>query len=275
MLADNGTAAGRPNPPASCAGVNPRGSSSSASGFPCVSTTTRSSTRSSSRAGSADSKSSRASRWAERLDRQLRQSREGVTELARREQERDPLRHQPASHERERACRRSVEPLRVIHDAEQRPLLRGLGQEPQHRQSDEERIRRSPAARPKAMAQRVALGLRQVLHELEDRRAQLLQRRERQLHLRLDAGGPHDAELRRRLDRPLEQGGLADARLSVHDRDAGLPPLARGGQQLVEHLRSRCRPTSCPPGSLVTTPTCGAPVISWQSMTERAARVAD
>jgi hypothetical protein len=81
----------------------------------------------------------------------------------------------------------------------------------------------------------VPLGLRQALHELEDRRAQLLPRRERQLHLRLDPGGSQDAKLRRRLDRPLQQGGLADARLSVHDQDAGFP-VARGSQQPLKHL---------------------------------------
>ncbi len=62
MLADNGTAAGSPNPPASCVGVSPRGSSSRASGFPRVSTTIRSSTCSSSGAGKTDSNSARASR---------------------------------------------------------------------------------------------------------------------------------------------------------------------------------------------------------------------
>ena len=62
MLADRGTAAGRPNPPASCVGVNPRGNSNSASGLPRVSATIRSSTCSSSGAGKTDSRSARASR---------------------------------------------------------------------------------------------------------------------------------------------------------------------------------------------------------------------
>ena len=44
----SGAARGRPNPPASSVGVNPRGSSSSARGFPCVSATIRSRTRTSS-----------------------------------------------------------------------------------------------------------------------------------------------------------------------------------------------------------------------------------
>ena len=62
MLADRGAFAGKPKPPASWVGVNPRGNSSSASGFPPVSSTIRSSTRSSSGAGKMDSNSDLASR---------------------------------------------------------------------------------------------------------------------------------------------------------------------------------------------------------------------
>ena len=56
----SGVAPGRPNPPASSAGVSPRGSSSSASGFPRVSAMIRSRTRASSGPASADSSSVRA-----------------------------------------------------------------------------------------------------------------------------------------------------------------------------------------------------------------------
>ena len=44
---ESAIAPGKPNPPASCAGVNPRGNSNNASGFPRVSATIRSCTRSS------------------------------------------------------------------------------------------------------------------------------------------------------------------------------------------------------------------------------------
>ena len=74
MLADNGTAAGSPNPPASWAGVSPRGSSSSASGLPRVSRTIRSSTCSSSRAGKDRLQQRPRIAMAEGLDAELRQS---------------------------------------------------------------------------------------------------------------------------------------------------------------------------------------------------------
>ena len=57
----SGTAPGSPNPPASCPGVSPRGSSSSASGLPRASATIWSRTRASSGPGSADPSSARAS----------------------------------------------------------------------------------------------------------------------------------------------------------------------------------------------------------------------
>ena len=55
--ADNGSAAGNPNPPASWPGVSPRGSSRIASGLPPVLATIRSSTDSSSGAARTDSRS--------------------------------------------------------------------------------------------------------------------------------------------------------------------------------------------------------------------------
>jgi hypothetical protein len=58
---DSGNASGSPNPPANSAGASPRGSSRRASGFPCVSATIRSATRSSSGPGITDFKSSLAS----------------------------------------------------------------------------------------------------------------------------------------------------------------------------------------------------------------------
>ena len=79
------------------------------------------------------------------------------------------------------------------------------------------------------------LGLRETLHELEERRTQLLNRRERELHLRLDPGRPGDPKLARRLDRVLEQRGLADARFAVHHQHAAAP-AAHAVQQPVEHL---------------------------------------
>ena len=95
---DSGAAPGRPNPPASSAGVNPRGSSSNASGLPRVSATIRSRTRASSGPASADSSSARASL---RPTRQLpaRQPGQLRTRIAGREHQPDRVRRQAARHE--------------------------------------------------------------------------------------------------------------------------------------------------------------------------------
>jgi len=75
----------------------------------------------------------------------------------------------------------------------------------------------------------------EMLDQIEERDAQLLDRRERELHLPLDAAGAGDAELRPRDGCVLEQRGLADARLPVHhERPAG--PAARGLQHAVDRL---------------------------------------
>ena len=62
--------------------------------------------------------------------------------LARREHDRDRLRQQPASDERERQRRRLVQPLRVVDHAEQRALLGRLREQAERRQTDQEAVRR-------------------------------------------------------------------------------------------------------------------------------------
>ena len=98
----------------------------------------------------------------QRLDAKLRQSRERVAELTSREHERDLLRQQAAGHERERARRRTIEPLRVIHDTQEWPLLRSLRQQAEGRESDQERTRRRSRTESERDAKGVALGLRKA-----------------------------------------------------------------------------------------------------------------
>ena len=141
MLADRGTAAGSPNPPASCAGVSPRGSSNRASGLPA-------------RLGNDPIQHvliqpSRQDRLQQRpritmpsgSTRSSGKPASALAPFSRREDERDLLRQEAARHERERARRRTIEPLRVIDDTQERLLLRGLGQQAEGRQSDQERTR--------------------------------------------------------------------------------------------------------------------------------------
>ena len=115
---DSGRAPGSPNPPASCAGVSPRGSSSSASGFPRVSATIWSRTRASSGPASAESSSARASSLRQAFDRQLRQPGQFVARIAGREDQADRLGRQPPRHEPQRLRRGPVQPLLVIDQAQ-------------------------------------------------------------------------------------------------------------------------------------------------------------
>ena len=167
-------------------------------------------------------------------------------DVTRREHERDPLRQQTASHERERARRRAVEPLCVVDHAQERLLLGSFREEPEDREPDEKRARRRSGAEPERDGERVALRIGQTLDELEDRRTELLERRVVELHLPLDARGPDDAEVLARLDRVLEQRGLADAGVAVHDED-GAVTVPRGIQQPLEHL-ALALPAEQPPG---------------------------
>ena len=56
----------------------------------------------------------------------------------------------------------------------------------------------------------------------EERCAQLVQRREQQFHLRLDADRAQDPEVRRRVCQVVEQRGLPDAGLAQYDQGAAL-----------------------------------------------------
>ncbi|HEV7528090.1 MAG TPA: hypothetical protein VGO29_04280 [Solirubrobacteraceae bacterium] len=103
------------------------------------------------------------------LDMKLRQSRECAAQLAGSENERDLLRRQATGHERERARRRAIEPLRVIDDTQQRPLLRSLRLQGKHRKSDQERIRNLSSTQPEGDTKRIALGSRQTPRSVEDR----------------------------------------------------------------------------------------------------------
>ena len=165
----------------------------------------------------------------------LRQTGERVARLSSSEHERDLLRKETAGREPKHLRRSAIQPLRVIDDTYEWLLLGSLGQEAEDRQSDQEPIRRGPRTESESDAKRVVLGLREALHKLEERGTQLLNRREWELHLRLDPEGPGDPKVPSHLDRVLEQRGLANPRLSTHHQNPAVP--AGGGlQQPLEGL---------------------------------------
>ena len=128
-----------------------------------------------------------------------------------------------------------IEPLGVVDHADERSLLGGAGEQAEHRQPDEEAIGRVAGAQPERRAQRVALRAGKRVETFEQRRAQLMQSRERDLHLGLDAAGARDAASRRTLHDVLQKGRLADAGLPVQHERAALT-AARRVHQPVERV---------------------------------------
>jgi hypothetical protein len=151
--------------------------------------------------------------------------------LAYAEQHRDALVRNPPGGERQGPRRRPVQPLRVVDDAQHRRVLRGVGQQRQGGQTDQEGVRRRSNLLPEAHLQRLPLRAGQAVEPVEQRCTQLVHPREGQLHLELGAGGaqqPHIAGARHGI---VDQCGLADAGLAAH-HDRTATPGSRGIQQL-------------------------------------------
>ena len=166
--------------------------------------------------------------------------------VAHREHEPERLGPEPAGDEGERLRRGAVEPLRVVHHTQQRPVLCRVGEQAQDREADEEPIWSVAAAQAERGAQRVALRAGKPVDPIHERGAQLLQPRERELHLRLDARGVRDAASGRAPHEVLQQRALADARLTAqHQRPARAGAHAR--DQLIQR-RALVAPAKQPPG---------------------------
>ena len=190
----------RPKPPASCVAVSPRGSSSSASGFPRVSAMIRSRTRSSRWNRTAEPSSARASPLRRPCTSSSGDVLELLAGLARGEHDADRLRQQAAGDERERQRRRVIQPLRVVDDAQQRTLLGRLRDQAQHRQPDQEPIRRGAGAQAEDDLERVALRRRKPL------------RADRASARTADAGWRRPAPSRTRPPPPARRSGPAPTR---------------------------------------------------------------
>ena len=117
--------------------------------------------------------------------------------------------------------------MRVVDDAQETAFPGGLRQQSENRERHEERIGRRPRTQPERDIERIALWTRQALSERQDRRAELLDCGERELHLALDPGAPDDSQRRGPLDRVVQQSRLADAGLATDDE--GAPIAVAGG----------------------------------------------
>ena len=165
----------------------------------------------------------------------LRQPLERIAGLTGRKHQHDPLRQQTASHKRQGPRGGAIKPLCVVDQTYERPVLRRLGQQPEDGQSDQERVRRRRRPESKRDAKRFLLGLREAVHQFEERRAQLLSCRKWKLHLGLDPERPGDPKLMPDLDHVLEQRGLANTRFAMHHQHT-TAPAERAIQEPVEHL---------------------------------------
>ena len=142
--------------------------------------------------------------------------------LAHRENQCDRSGREVAGHERQRPGRGPVQPLRIIHHADQRPFPGHIRHQAQGGQADREAIRAVPVSEAERCAQRVALRTRKAPEPVQERRAQLMQSGERHLDLRLSTRGPDDAATGRALHQVFQQRSLAGSRLAAEDQDPAL-----------------------------------------------------
>jgi hypothetical protein len=128
-----------------------------------------------------------------------------------------------------------VEPLLVIHQAEQRVSLGGIGQQAQDGQPDQEAIRCRPGTEAERGPQRGALRRREPLETAQHRPAQLVQPGEREFPLRLDTDDARHPAARGLLDQVVQQRRLAHARFAADHQG---PALTGAGSldEPVEHL---------------------------------------
>ena len=200
---------GRPNPLASLAALMPCGSASSASGLPRASAMIRSRTRSSSRPGTTVASRARASLTGEPFELQLRQARQlaliagsraakttaSGSASSRRATNPSTCAEAPSSHWR----------LSTRHSS---GCSATSARRPSVASPTRKRSGAAPAATPSA-TRRAFCRSRERVEAAEQRHAELMQSRERQLHLRLDAGDLRDPNSRRPVGGVAHQRGLA------------------------------------------------------------------
>ena len=215
---------GIPNPPANCAVESPRGSSSSASGLPRVSATIRSRTRSSSRPGmtvasraraSSSSRPSRTSSGRPASSAAAPGSRAANTSAtgsasSRRATNPRTWREAPSSHWASSTMQRNG----VFSATSARSVSTP--------RATRNRSGTSPDSRPSATRSARAWGGGRPSSSVEHRGAELVESRERQLHLRLDAGDLHDSEPGGPLREVSQQRGLSDPGFAANHRNPAL-----------------------------------------------------
>jgi hypothetical protein len=152
----------------------------------------------------ADAQAAMAEMRAETLDRQLRQPSELITQRSGPEDQPCRLSPQAAGHESDHLRGSVIKPLLIIDHAQHRLLGRRLREQAQHGKADQEPVRNRPGIQAERDTQRGSLRCRDGRQPVKQRRAQLMQRSERQLHLRLNTGHPDHAAVSGALHQELK-----------------------------------------------------------------------
>ena len=157
------------------------------------------------------------------LDGEIRQPEQVGAWLPDGDYEQDGLGQQAARGEGQGPSGRPVQPVAVIDQTDQRTVLGRLGQQAEHRQANEEMIWWRPGSQAERGRERVALWLRQPRQATEQGGAELVERGERQLHLRFHAGRPEQPQVPRRPGCIVQQRALADPGLAADHQDTAAP----------------------------------------------------
>ncbi len=147
----------------------------------------------------------------------------------------DTVGKQPSCHEAEGDRGLLVQPLRVVNHAQHRPVLRGVREEGENRQADQEGIRRRLAHQAEGDAQRPPLRHGQPVHPVKQREEQLVDAGEAQALLGLDGRRPEDLQVGGAMDGVVQQRRLPDPGLPAQDQHSA-HPSAHAVQQLVQRL---------------------------------------
>ena len=153
--------------------------------------------------------------------------------LPHRHDKHDPLCQQPPGNEGNRLRGDAIEPLRVVDEADQRLLLSAVGQQVQHRESNQETIRRFPTGQAEGGTKGATLRIGQAVKSIQERSAELMQSCVGELHLGLDAGQPHDMATDSARFEVFEQRCLADSGFASQHEHLTLPS-PRASHETVE-----------------------------------------
>jgi hypothetical protein len=152
------------------------------------------------------------------------------------EHQRHRLGVQPTPDERQNPPGHQVQPLHVVDQAHQRGQGRRLGEETEDRHPDQQHLRRVSRTQAERDTQRVLLHRRQSIQLRQQRSAQSLQGRIRELRLGFDTDRAYDLHLHRLPGQMVEQRRLAHAGLTAQHQHP-TAPVAHLAQQAVQRLQ--------------------------------------